>query len=592
MSAGRNTVLHVAAEQGHDELMRELYFRFRDNTLLSSRNSTLDTPLHCAARAGRDRAVSLLVKQAQECGESILGCKNEAGDTALHLAARQGHGAAVEALVSAAPGLASELNNAGMSPLYLAVMSTSVQAVKEITTKCRDASSVGPSSQNALHAAVFQSSKMVDLLLQWNPSLAAEVDCDGSSPLHFASSDGDHSIVSAILRAAPPNTVYMKDSDGLSALHVAALMGHDRVVKKLLKDCPDAAELRDDHGWTFLHAAAKEKRSSVVSLAIKDPMLGGLLNAQDRDGNTPLHLAVVAGSSGVAEALVCKGRVRADVMNKDGHTPLDLAAKSTSFFTMVSLVVTLVAFGAQSRPQRQDRMKQWSGRDIAKGIETTSDSLAVVAALIATVAFSAAFNVPGGYGDNGKANLMDKIVFKCFLSLDAVALATSVVAVILLVYGKASRSAGSWKSFVVSLHFLWVSLISMMLAFYAAVIATVATFSTWTVNYVYLAIYVCINVLIFFIRKWIAPAASLHTIWRFLWRTHLKGGQRRTRRQYPFAGASVLNLLLFIVINLLAFMVMMIVLRELRLIDITHSISGGRLAVRLPPRPRRASTMM
>ena len=158
MSAERNTVLHVAAEQGHDELIQELYHRFREHgLLLSHRNSELDTPLHCAARAGHVRAVAVLVQLSRDCGESILGCRNEAGDTALHLAARHGYHMVVEALVSAAAGPAAELNNAGVSPLYLAVMSGSVQAVKAITM-CKDASSAGPSSQNALHTAVFQSS--------------------------------------------------------------------------------------------------------------------------------------------------------------------------------------------------------------------------------------------------------------------------------------------------------------------------------------------------------------------------------------------------------------------------------------------------
>ncbi|XP_039778777.1 ankyrin-1-like [Panicum virgatum] len=159
VTAERNTILHVAAEQGHDELIRELYIRFREEGLLFRRNSALDTPLHCAARAGHARAVAALVQLAQ----SILGCKNEAGDTALHLAARCGHGAAVEVLVSEAA--ATELNNAGVSALYLAVMSGSIQAVRAITSTCRDASSAGPSSisQNALHAAVFQSSGYIVL---------------------------------------------------------------------------------------------------------------------------------------------------------------------------------------------------------------------------------------------------------------------------------------------------------------------------------------------------------------------------------------------------------------------------------------------
>jgi len=158
VSAESNTVLHVAAEQGHDKLIQELYHRFTEHgLLLSHRNSALDTPLHCAARAGHVMAVAVLVKLSRGSGESILGCRNQAGDTALHLAARHGHHVVVAALVSAAAGPAADLNNAGVSPLYLAVMSGSVQAVKAIT-KCKDASSAGPSSQNALHAAVFQSS--------------------------------------------------------------------------------------------------------------------------------------------------------------------------------------------------------------------------------------------------------------------------------------------------------------------------------------------------------------------------------------------------------------------------------------------------
>ena len=255
---------------------------------------------------------------------------------------------------------------------------------------------------------------MVHLLLEWRPALADQVD---SSPLHFASSDGDRKIVNAILRASPPSTVYKKDSGGLSALHVAARMGHHRVVEDMLGSCPDAAELRDGSGGTFVHAAARETRSSaVVSLAIRSPMLRGrgLLDAQDRDGNTPLHLAVAAGSNGVVEALLRKGKVRADVLNNDGHTTFDLGAEgwAAGFFATISLVVALVAYGARLRPQRKDQLEQWGGRDmVRKGIQNTSDSLAVVAELVVAAAFAAGFNLPGGYGDDGKANLKDETVY-------------------------------------------------------------------------------------------------------------------------------------------------------------------------------------
>ncbi|OEL30660.1 hypothetical protein BAE44_0008325 [Dichanthelium oligosanthes] len=527
VTAERNTVLHVAAEQGHDELIRELNLRFREPGLLSRQNSALDTPLHCAARAGHVRAVTVLVQLAQDCGESILGCKNEAGDTALHLAARYGHGTVVEVLVWAAEGPAAELNGDGVSPLYLARIRT-----------------------NELRISL--PAEMVHLLLEWRPALTDQVDSSGSSPLHFAASHGDRTIVHAILRAGPPGTVYKKDSCGLSALHVAARMGHHRVVKDMLGTCPAAADLRDDDGGTFVHAAAREKRSSVVSLAVKNPMLRGLLNSRDRDGNTPLHLAVAVGAPGVVEALLRKGKVRADVLNKDGYTALDLAGRQTSFFTMVNLVVTLAAFGAQLRPQRQDHMKPWSGGDVRQWIEKMSDPLVVVAGLIVAAALTAGFNLPGSYDGSGKANLVGKgNAFKFFLILDTLAVATSMVAVTLLVYGKVSRSADSWKSFAAALQFMWASLISLMLAFYVALVATKATYQS-----VQVAIYAFISVLNFCITVWIAPAKRWRTICRFLrqclCRCHSKGKHVVIKRQYPFAGASVINFCLFTVIGMVA----------------------------------------
>ncbi|XP_066335076.1 ankyrin repeat-containing protein At5g02620-like isoform X2 [Miscanthus floridulus] len=542
LTAERKTVVHVAAEQGHHELIRELYLRFRDQGLLSRQNSAQDTPLHCAARAGHARAVAVLVELARDRGVNIVGCKNEAGDTALHLVARHGHGATVEVLVSAAAEPAAELNNAGVSPLYLAVISGSVPAVRAIITKCKDASSMGPSAQNALHAAVFQSSEMVHLLLEWRPALADQVDSSGSSPLHFASSDGDRSIVSAILRAGPPGTVYKKDSSGLSALHVAARMGHPGVVKDMLESCPDAADLRDGDGGTFLHAACRERQSSVVSVVIKRRTLRGLLlDAQDRDGNTALHLAVAAGTPDVAEALLREGKVRADVLNHDGRTPFDLVEGSTSFFTT-----------------RQDCNKtQWSDRHVVEGIGKASDSFAVVAQLIATAAFAAGFNLPGGYGDTGKSNLSSagRASFKYFLVLDTLALATAVVAVILLIYGKAASASASasrsadgrlWKSFVWALQCMWVSLLSLMLAFYAALYAADAG-----LRRVLTIIYLCISVMQIIIANWINPATTWRTILRFQWQCFHSKGRHAFKRQYPLAGAFVLNFCLFSVATFL-----------------------------------------
>jgi hypothetical protein len=124
-----------------------------------------------------------------------------------------------------------------------------------------------------------------------------------------------------------------------------------------------------------------------------------------------------------------------------------------------------------------------------------------------------------------------------------VAVATSVVAMVLLVYGKASRSAGSWKSFVLALHCMWVSLVSLLLAFYAALVAVVS--AREAVSYVLLAIYTAIDFLTIFIVLWIGPRTGPFIVGRFLRPYKRLKAPHVIKRQYPLAGAIVLNLILY-----------------------------------------------
>ncbi|KAM0827673.1 hypothetical protein ACQ4PT_068039 [Festuca glaucescens] len=555
VTAERNTVLHIAAGQGHGDLVAKLCYSH--SSLISAVNRALDTPLHSAARAGHADAVETIVRLAQANVEEdalrgILRGKNEAGDTALHVAARHGHLASVETLVKLAPELVAETNGAGVSALYLAVMSGSVDAVRAIVDSVshRDASAAGPDSQNALHAAVLQSSEMVALLLQLRPALAGTVDANKSSPLHFAASDGDCSIIKALLAHSPPSTAYLQDSDGISALHAAALMGHAAAVRLLLRLYPACADIRDDRGRTFLHAAAMEGRSSIVSYVIKDRMLEHLLNMQDREGNTPFHLAVVAGEHKVISKLLACKKVHSHVMNNDGRTPADLIEDSTGFYSMVRLVVKFYVNGAPFRPERQDHIEKWKGQNIMKWREMTSKNLAIVSTLVATVAFSAAFNVPGSYGSDGKANLGGDRLYNAFLALDTIAVTTSVVATILLIYGRASRSHRSWIGFMISMHFLWLALNSMMLGFFMAIAAVMSDKNPMKIalsQLMYLGLYVMMTLL-----ACLATPGSLGGVVQFLVGScsePRRRSKRRISRQFPFVIFYAFNVVAFIIVN-------------------------------------------
>lgn len=216
----------------------------------------------------------------------------------------------------------------------------------------------------------------------------------------------------------------------------------------------------------------------------------------------------------------------------------------------VRLVVVLYSSGAQFRPERQDHIEKWKGQDIMKWRETTSKNLAIVSTLVATVAFSAAFNVPGSYGSDGKANLNGERLYNAFLVLDTIAVTTAVISTILLIYGRASRTHRSWIGFMISMHFLWLALNTMMLAFFMAIAAVMSDKNPMKVvlsQVMYYGLYILMSML-----DGLAMPGSLVGVIRFLVGgcfERQRRSKRRISRQFPFVAIFAFNVVVFIVIN-------------------------------------------
>jgi ankyrin repeat protein len=185
---------------------------------------------------------------------------------------------------------------------------------------------------------------MVEMLLEWNKSLASEVDSNGSTPLHFASSRLYAGLVRRsfyhyflpvsflprpigmlLLLEAYPAALYQPDNHGMFPIHVAAYMDADLTVARFIRCHPNNAGLRDRRGRTFLHTAAENSRRRTVRFACRTPSLGWILNMQDADGNTPLHLATQAGSLLCFTSLLGNHQVHLNLANKKRQTPLDIS---------------------------------------------------------------------------------------------------------------------------------------------------------------------------------------------------------------------------------------------------------------------------
>ncbi|XP_073116142.1 protein ACCELERATED CELL DEATH 6-like [Elaeis guineensis] len=497
-----NTALHIAASRGYAEFAWEICRRKR--SLLTAPNTRLDTPLHSAARAGNVEIVSHIIHFASEDGikHRVLRARNRDESNALHEAAQYNHVRVAKVLMEQDAELASMLNGAGMSPLYLAVMTGSFDVAKVLLRSfswesASLASFAGPNKKTALHVSVFVRQGITRDILQQKASLAKEVDSSGRTPLHYAASDGHHGVMKLLLKH-DRSSAYLSDVDGLFPIHIAARMGNFNGVYHILEQCPDTDELLDKEGKNFLHAAFQKGQFDLVKkLICRRRGLKKLLNNRDYEGNTPLHTVVENSDQRSVHFLLREETLCVNVMNNAGFTPLDLAFAKLDeglHFLMngeVCIASCLALMKGLSGPRGKHDLKraelssdEAKENPSCKEISTSKKdkefkkcvnlcrNFAIASVLIATVTFAAGFTLPGGYiaddhAGHGTAVLAKRYTFKVFLISDAFALVCSIIATFWFTFAGTSavdkRTRG--RALRGAMSYLWGALTGMSTAF-------------------------------------------------------------------------------------------------------------------------------
>ncbi|WCJ39570.1 Ankyrin repeat family protein [Euphorbia peplus] len=250
------------------------------------------------------------------------------------------------------------------------------------------------------------------------------------------------------------------------SLFIAAKRGNYEYISTVLHSHPEIAFELDNDNYTIFHVAVLHREVDIYNMVHETKSIKNMIRlVKDKQGNNILHLAAKLPFTGLQ---VVPGAA------------LQLQ-REWLWFEEVKKVVGAEHIAAKNNdhktPQQlfEDEHEELR-KEGEKWLTKTSDSCMLVATLIAAVAFTGIFSVPGGNGqDTGIPVLLDNIWFQIFVISDAITLIFSASSILFFLSILTSRY--SIREFYKSLPFkLLFGLFSLFTSILAMMVASIAAF--------------------------------------------------------------------------------------------------------------------
>ncbi|KAH7836971.1 hypothetical protein Vadar_008007 [Vaccinium darrowii] len=236
--------------------------------------------------------------------------------------------------------------------------------------------------------------------------LSETLDSHQRSPLHLASAHG-HSEIVKLLVEANSKVCLARDRDGLNPLHAAAVAGELDVLEALLKANPCAARVTVDRGRerdTILHLCVKYDQLEFLKRLLEHFKGEEFVNTKDHSGNTILHLAVANKRFKIIKYVLGETKINVNAKNASNQTAMDILIRGRGESTKPEDWELGIDDQERTEPEehgieelfRAKKGKREKDLTHYEWIENKRKSLTIVAILLATIAFQAGVNPPGG----------------------------------------------------------------------------------------------------------------------------------------------------------------------------------------------------
>ncbi|XP_022104151.1 E3 ubiquitin-protein ligase MIB2-like isoform X2 [Acanthaster planci] len=329
------------AAQGNKLAVAEILSKHSD--WVDSKNSG-KTALQVASHQGHLEVIKVLL-----LSKASLEIQDQDGDTALHYAVFGNQPDVVQYLLNKKAKI-DAVNNGQCSSLHVAVNKSFTACVRVLLRHKCNINLQDSYGDTALHDAIAKNCKdIIDMLTEVDGADFTLKNQRGFNVIHHAALKGNQYATEKLVVKAR-QLVNLKKGDGFSALHLAALNGHRDVAEVLITRGQADIDIQNNRKQTPLLLTVGQGHTAVLELLVSK---GAHVNAEDEDGDTSLHLALMRQSVyatadstpilskirsslppsdnniGTGPAVACYLTIEGanlQLRNHLGKTPLDLAA--------------------------------------------------------------------------------------------------------------------------------------------------------------------------------------------------------------------------------------------------------------------------